>query len=93
MAMKNPATHRGDLLQDNNNLHLGEVRSAKKRGGASTDMIPTKQKIKQPLTDIRNYEGSQQYEVSPQRNQKIPSMNRANNQYGSVAAAPGMLQN
>ncbi|TNV86710.1 hypothetical protein FGO68_gene11624 [Halteria grandinella] len=94
MALKNPATHRADMLQQTPNLNLGEVRSAKKRGGASTDMVPSKQKGKQPLTDIRNYEGSQQYELSPQRNQKMPSMNRGN-QYGSVVAPPGqgMMQN
>lgn len=41
MALKNPATHRGNH-QHTPNMNLGEVRSAKKRGGASTDMVPSK---------------------------------------------------
>lgn len=37
---------------------MTDMKAAKKRGGASTDMVPSKggKSPQKPLTDIRNYE-------------------------------------
>lgn len=56
----NPVTHREQ--QQNQD----PIRPAKKRAGASTDMVP-KRGVKQPLTDVRNFEAPVQFSESPQR--------------------------
>lgn len=63
-------------------------RPAKKRAGASTDMVPSKQRVAK--TDIRNFEPPSQYDISPQR-KGMPVYQQspvgAKNQYNSGAMA------
>lgn len=53
----NPVTHREQ--QQNQD----PIRPAKKRAGASTDMVP--KRATKPLTDVRNFEPPAQFDVSP----------------------------
>lgn len=63
-----------------------DPRSAKKRGGASTDMVPSKQKA--PRTDVRNSQGNgpsfdnnrMMYDLSPVRGgNPLPNLGAGNN--------------
>jgi hypothetical protein len=81
----NPVTHREQQNQD-------PIRPAKKRAGASTDMVPKRQA--KPLTDVRNNYEAQQYDISPQR--KLPQqyqqqspLGGAKNSYNSAVRQPG----